>query len=565
MSLNKLILIFILTLCLFSCSNDDNAAPPEQLVTNAELNGILGEKITIEGENFMPNKLQVFFDLEKSQINFLSPELIEITVPRTLKRFNPTLKVINLTTNEDILNETFTLRAPKITGFGENNITFDETLVINGENFDIQEDFVEVYVNDEKAQLIRTNYNQLEVLIPYKITDASLTVKVKSQIQEAISTGQLTLRSPEIKNVTNDIAWLGGNLSISGINFNPVYEFGEVFVNGVKSHFTSQNKSLYIDVPLGPYSDFKITNITYVTAGLTTSFDIDLDIGNVGVMVDLNANLNSEVVVYNNKGYVFTSEKVNSNDDMPTIELHEFSPETEKWVKVENFGFQGYLNAMVFDNDSNIYLYKGIATSVNELTKLNLNTFTETKIDIPFHESLSQSAMFCNDGDLFVLNGMIYENNQSIVSNKKYHYKSDFQQWEEITSNLFNDTVWGKSIERMIFHNGNLYFSRIADNGIYRLNADYSVTLMPGTIMLFSYGTSLIGRRSNIVNERMRLYDIFDVTNGIDLVFGGTYNSAGWFFVINDNIYYHKRGWLYDGKVELATYKLKKELINEIL
>ncbi|KAB1071347.1 hypothetical protein F6U93_01070 [Tamlana haliotis] len=565
MRFNKLLIILMLTLHVFSCSNDDNDTPPEQLVTKVELNGVLGEKISIQGENFEPNKLQVFFDLEKAQINFLSPELIEVIVPRTLERSNPTIKVINLITNKDILNENFTLRAPKISGFGGNQITFNETLVINGENFDIQKDFVEVYVNDEKAQLIHTNYDQLEVLIPHKITEASLTIKVKSQLQEAISTGLLTLRPPEIQNIINDVAWLRGNLTISGINFNPEYEYGEVFVNGVKSHFSSQNTSLFIDVPLGPYSDFKITNITYSTAGLTTSFDLDVDIENVGVMVDLCPNLNGDVVVYNNKGYIFTSKKVNSNDTMQTIEMLEFSPETEKWTKVESFGFQGYINNVVFDNDSNIYLYKGEGTNGNELTKLNLNTFTETKIDIPFHQSLSHSAIFCNDGDLFVLNGMTYENDQSIVSNKKYRYKSDVQQWEEITSNLFSDTVWKKSVVKKIFHNGNLYFSSSANTSIYRLNADYSVTIMPGTNMLFSYGTSLIGRRSNIVNERMRLYNIFDETNGIDLAFGDTYHSAGRFFVINDNIYYHKSGWLYDGKVELATYKLKKELINEIL
>jgi hypothetical protein len=567
MRFNKLLLIIILTLCLISCSKDDTPPPPppEQLVTNAVLEGLLGQPILIQGENFSLEKLQVFFDLERAQINLISPILIEVVVPRTLKRPNPTLKVINLVTNKDILNTTFMLKAPKITKYSDNQITFNETLVIHGENFDVNEDDVVVYINDEKVQLLRSSFDQIEIYIPFNLKDADLKVKVKTQLQEVMSSGQLSLRAPVIEDVQNDMVWLGGNLNISGSNFNPVEKYGEVLVNGVKSHYTAQNSKLSISVPLGPFSEFQITNITYKTAGLVTSYNVPLDIGNVGVMVDLNPNLISDVVVYNGKGYAFSSDYLNSNDTMHTVEMREFSPETETWTKVEGVDFQGYINGVVFDNSNSLYLYKGSDDNKNELTKLNLDTFTETKINIPFHESLSRATMFSIDGDLFVINGWTYENNQSIVSNKRYRYKSDIDQWEEITSDLFTDTFWQESIYNLNFHKGDLYFSRNTDTGIYRLNADFSVTKMPGTIMLFSYGNSIIGRQTNIVNERMRLYNIFDVSNSIELAFGGTYNSAGWFFVLNDTIYYHKRGWLYDGNVELATYKLKKELLHEIL
>src|SRR5690606_32395811 len=234
-----------------------------------------------------PNKLQVFFDLEQAYLTYFSPTEIRLRVPRSLKRYNPVLKVVNLETNENILNTTFTLKTPQINNYGASEITFDEKLIINGENFDVDKSFVEVFINNEKAQILNVNHNTIEILIPYKIFDANLEVKINAQLQSVISTTPLKIKTPIIEaNLTDIIDQYGTRLKVTGLNFNPENQYGEVYLNGVLSDYGSTNSLLDIYVPIGPFTEFKITNITYKTAGLTVSFDVNIDITRPGIMVD---------------------------------------------------------------------------------------------------------------------------------------------------------------------------------------------------------------------------------------------------------------------------------------
>lgn len=563
--LNKTFILFVLFLSIVSTScNKDDEPIPQQEILDYERSGILGGVIVIEGKNMEFNKLQVFFDLQEASIFFVSENQIEVRVPRSIERYNPVLRVINLNTNEDILNESFVLKTPKINSFESNEITFDEKLIIYGENFDDQEEYLEVFVNNEKAQVLNATQDQLEVYIPTKIMNASLDITVKAQLQTTNASPNLTLRHPEISEITNNIAWLGGDLYVNGANFNPKSEYGEVYINGVKSHFSSSNTGLSIDIPYGPYSDFKITNITYKTAGLIHSYDINIEIGDIGIMVDKIHDIASEVIVYKNKGYAITADHTGS---LPKIGLKEFDPVTEKWTKINSFEFEGYLNEIVFDNINSIYFYKGTGTTenINELVKLNLDTFVETTINFPFHKSLLQATFLFHKNDLFVLNGVIYENDQSIDSNKRYQYITEENRWIEITSDLFSGNDWKKGqIQKSIHFNNNLYFSYY-DSTTHKLDDNSLLTqVYGGDNILFAYNQSIIGRRTNIVDQRMLLYNIFDFLNGVELQFGKFGSSVGRFFTINNKIYYHAFAIFYD-EVKLATYRIKKEKLNEIL
>lgn len=232
-------LLFVLSSILTSCSNSEEEI--SQLIIEAQLSGLLGEEITITGENFEPNKLQIFFDLEEAHLTYFSPTEIRFKVPRSLKRYDPMLQIINLETNEDILNAKFTLKTPKVTGYDENEITFDEKLIIHGENFDIDKDYVSVFINDEKAQILSVGHNTIECFIPYKILESNLTVKINSQLQGVISPVALKLKKPiiEILN-TDEVDSFGTILKVTGMNFNPEQQYGEVYLDGVLSTYGGQ-------------------------------------------------------------------------------------------------------------------------------------------------------------------------------------------------------------------------------------------------------------------------------------------------------------------------------------
>ncbi len=561
--MKKLLLIYPIIISLFFVSCSKNSIIPAQDISNYEATGVLGGTIRIEGNNLKQNKVQVFFDQIKAPIYVISESIIIATIPKNLKRYNPTLRVIDLKTNEDILNTGFRLTSPLITRYGNSEITFNEKLTIYGNYFDDDKEAVEVVVNGSRATIITASSNQLEIYIPTNIEDSDLQIKVTAQLQEVTSNLKLSLKKPILESVNNDKAWIRGQLILNGKNFNPNNKFGEIFLNGVKCHFTSQNSKLSISVPYGPFSDFYIKEIVYKTAGLESNLKLNLEIGNLGVLVDTIPHLNSQVFVYNDKAYAFTSAKINSIDEFPTVRLYEFSPITEKWTRIEKFNFKGYLNQVTFDNNHSLYLHKGVAMSVNELTVLSLNDFSEIKISSPFHESLYDSAFFYTNNNLYVLYGKTYENGQTINSNTGYRYIPNENRWEVIDNAKISSEFWRKRVAKSIFHDNHLYVDIY--NETYKINSNLTTEKLNERILLFKYNNTIIGKPTNISTTKIFMYDIFNVQNMVSIPVGSFDRNIGNFFSLKNKIYYHADGGLYNGYIESATFKLKKELLNGIL
>ena len=276
---------FLLLIIVFnSCSDDTDYVPPT--LDNFPTTGLLGQSLLIQVQNIEPNKIQVFFDSEEAEVNYVSDEEIMVVVPRTITTNTPTLKVIDLNENKTILNKTFSLKTPIISSYSIDNVTFNETLTLFGENFDILNEFVSVTVNNKNATIINVTYDKIEIQIPTEITTSDLQVKVRAQLQEVTSTLPLHLKNPLINGIQNTTAWITSQLTVNGQNFNPNYEFGEVYINGIRCYFSSSNNQLSITIPPGPYQDFKITNVTYKTAGLTFSYDCNIPIQNDAILVD---------------------------------------------------------------------------------------------------------------------------------------------------------------------------------------------------------------------------------------------------------------------------------------
>lgn len=296
--------LLFLTFIFSSCSSDSEAS--SSVIIDYPEQGVLGQAITIQ-LNYVPEggNIQVFFDQEETDVNYLSETEISVVVPRSITTNTPQLKIIDLVTNETILNATFSLKTPIINSYSVNEITFNQILSIYGENFDVIEDDIKVYVNNQLADIISANYNEIQLMIPFAISNSNLQIKVVAQRQEVNSNIGLQLSSPVISNVTSPIAWITGQLIVIGSNFNPNDQFGQVFLNGVPCYFTASNTQLSITMPPGPFSDFHVNSITYITAGLTTSYNSNVPIGNDAIMVDYidNTGFQHEIFVHNNMGY----------------------------------------------------------------------------------------------------------------------------------------------------------------------------------------------------------------------------------------------------------------------
>jgi hypothetical protein len=557
---------FVLLSFIFnSCSSSEGPQYVAPTLVNFQETGLLGQPISIEIDNFEVGKLQVFFDLEKAIIEESSEKGITVIVPRTIKRSNPTLKIIDLNENKTIFEKTFLLKKPVISSYSSESITFNETLTVYGKNFDTNKDFISVFINNEKAVIVNNDYNKIEIQIPTKIVKANLEVKVKSQLQETSSSPSLVLKNPIIKSVQNSEAWLGQTIYVDAENINPNQEFGEVYVNGIKSYFSVRDNKLEISMPPGPFKDFVITNITYKTADLTTSFDSNIKILGEYIVVDYieNVNVPFTVFVHNNKAYALKHSISENGESNRNYTLLEFSPNTEKWTELSTFHYYGYIVNAVYDNDDTLYLYKmSVSDQSFSLSKLNLNSFKETQLTLTSNKIVAP-IFFAYQDNLYLLSGLNNNDGQISVRDQKYKYSKNSNSWTTLSSSAFEDLPLvsqysaGGNPCSYIFNDGNIYISYGINFKTYKITPNLSVTAYPYE-HYFEYGNNIFGRYNNFFNY---LYNI--VTNAskpmaLDSLFG----YGGSFFTINNEVYYLKNSSTPYYQNSLYTQKLRKDFLN---
>lgn len=551
----------LLLLVAGSCSSDD---PANVLPTfeNFPDSGLLEQELVIAIENAGTEELEVSFDSNVASLLRISEDSISVTVPRTITRYNPTLRIIDLNTNDTLLQKTFTLKKPEITGYNAEEVTFGESFKISGANFDVRPEFVSVLVNDKVANIINVTHNEIELQLPEAITTAELEIKVKAQLQETTSTLPLRLKSPIITDIESEVAWINGEFVVNGQNFNPDAEFGEVFINGIKCYFTSSLNQLSIDMPPGPYEDFKITNVTYTTAGLTHSLNCDVPVGNDRIMVDYSENAVFEHTIFefNEKAYAFKYELnvLNPSADRD-YKLLAFSPTTEKWTET-NFSYTGMIADAVFDGNHSVYIYK--YNNEGEgfvLTKLNLNTFQETALTLPYHKILGP-ILFAYQDHLYLLSGLNNIDGNVSVREQKYKYDSSTNSWSELPSSAFADLPLGSGKCKYLFHGNNIFISYGISNKSYKITPSLSVSDY-NNVINFDYQNTIIGRQINASNY---LYNIVTGT-AVPVLQDNMFDYGSMFFTVNNEIYYLQRSWTVYYQNTYYTQRLRKEILNGLL
>ncbi len=550
----------ILTLffcCILACQKEDD--PSNASVTSFNESGLLGGTIQIKGSNFEVGMIQVFFDLEQAQVSIVSNTMLEVTVPRTLERFNPVLKVIDLRTNTTVLENNFLLKMPKIISYSNNNVTFGESFTINGENFDVDKSFVKVTVNNIPATLLESQYDHLVINIPTDIDNHELEIKVTAQLQEIISGIPLSLKNPVINEVVQDEIYIGGTLEVSGANFNPDYKKGKVFINDIPTYFTSKNDKLFIEVPAGPYSDFKFNNIRYETAGLSVSFNCDVVIKDNSIMVDANDFGPNLIFIHNNAAYSFM---LTATEPVNHYVLKKFESTDEKWRQVSNFEFEGYLNDVVYDEEDTAYLsLRDESGNPMRLVAFNMNSFTETTLPLPSSSEIIYPILFTLQQNLYFVSGLYYNNGNPYVSHDKFKFSKTTGQWETLPESIFSElplvSIYGGGAATSFFDDGKRYINYGNYDKTFVINPDLSVTILNRQIF-FIYQNAILGGRYTYTDT---LYNMI-TQQGMNIVYG---NFRYWvynFFVLNNEVYFHGSR---NNVINTTTNRLKKEILNEIL
>ncbi|MCF6133169.1 IPT/TIG domain-containing protein [Flavobacterium wongokense] len=548
-------------LMLQSCSTDDGMATT--VVTYPET-GLLGKEVTIELNYVHFGDLQVFFDLEEAQVTYVSHTEIKAVIPRTITNHTPRLKIIDLVTNETILDETISLKTPVINGYSQNQVSYNTVFSIYGENFDELSNDVKVYANNQPAQIISTNYNEIQVMLPTNITSSNIQIKVNAQRQDVVSTIGLQLRNPVISAVASPTAWIRGQLVVTGDNFNPNYEYGEVWVNGVQCYFSASTNQLSIDMPPGPFSDFQVTNITYKTAGLTANFNTNVPIGNDAIMVDHSAAAFNKIFVHNNKAYALTTFSSSPFGGNADYVLMEFSPVTEKWTQLSSFSYNGRIDDAVYDGSNSLYIYKASSTGTFALTKLDMNSFAQSSITLPDNK-IRWPILFAYDSHLYLLSGLDDHNGTVVTSRtEKYSYSEATNSWTLLSSSAFPGMPLvdpqGSGSCQYLHHGNNIYLSYGINFKTYKITPSLGVTEYNYSLMC-GYQNAVIGRYGNLTSPY--LYNI--ATNASMNPQQDLIGWSGSFFTINNQVYYIKNSWTEYYQNTYYTQKLRSSILNGLL
>jgi hypothetical protein len=182
-----------------------------------------------------------------------------------------------------------------------------------------------------------------------------------------------------------------------------------------------------------------------------------------------------------------------------------------------------------------------------------LNTLTEETVPLPFADNRQLTFMVHFQEKFYVLGGEAIDEDYNI-NDVADHWMLDetTDTWSELDSGPVFDHFSNRNngFWSGFLHNGALYM--YFDNTTHRLNPDMSLETLGGEIYMV-YKNTLIS--PNNYRGGFRDYEADYLVPGVEHNLGFAYELRH-FFVLGEEVYFKK---------DEATYKLKKEILNEIL
>ena len=221
--------------------------------------------------------------------------------------------------------------------------------------------------------------------------------------------------------------------------------------------------------------------------------------------------------------------------------------------EVPGSSYLGYMDNVVYNNNGFLYTYKNMDNGTRVLSRVDLTTLTEEVIPLPFTDNRQLTFMVHFQGKFYVLNGEAIDENHNIYDvDDDWQFDETTETWSKLDSGLMVDNFKNRNTgywEGFLF-NGALYMNY--DNASHRLNPDLSLEALGGEIYM-TYQNTLISPNNSRGGFRdfEADYSIPGVEHNL-----GFAHELGHFFELNNEIYFRK---------DEATYKLKKEILNEIL
>lgn len=408
----------------------DGCVSPE--ITSLSNNyGHIADTLTIHGHFFKDPNYQTFvlFSDVKASILLVNDSMIQCTVPSYIKTVSSVIKVqIN---NRIGRYESFTLYKPSLITIDPLVSLIGDTITISGDHFDISSYRNNVFFNDIKATVIKSQRQELKVIVPSNIELPRFRIRVNTQLQDVISNQTFTLAPPEIDLITPLTATFRNELTITGRNFDFEISRNKVFFGDVQAQITYANRNMIkVIIPDDLKKSLETISVSAQVQQITHNklFQLlqpQIKIVPQSAYTDENItiegnyfhpNRNKNTVTFENvDATILSGDKEKLTVQVPRgpyprrkatvkIQLLDMVVEhdldltiLDKWIMVSNdlpFSFYRAVNgAVVGNNEAYIITGTGQYTDTNfYLWKFNSENFSWTKYTLPFQPRFSASA-----------------------------------------------------------------------------------------------------------------------------------------------------------------------------
>jgi hypothetical protein len=169
--------------------------------------------------------------------------------------------------------------SPEVTSVSPREVTFNDTLHIEGNHFSLSRGYNIVKMGESYLQVLSADKTHLtaRVLQSIETVESELTVTVDG---EQVSCGTITLKAPEVQSVSPSLLTDPQQLPVTlkGENFHPVAEKNQVLIGGeVAEVVSASHEELVVEFP--------VALLPEDTSGFSATYDVEVTIiGQTGVL-----------------------------------------------------------------------------------------------------------------------------------------------------------------------------------------------------------------------------------------------------------------------------------------
>ncbi|PRX48093.1 IPT/TIG domain-containing protein [Salegentibacter salegens] len=203
----------------------------------------IADTLEIYGHYFKDENHETNVELNNrnGQIISLNDSIIKFRIPASISNVINDVRV-RIDNRADVYSS-FTLFAPTIETINPIVALIGDTLLIEGNHFDIANSRNKVFFGDQQSTVIESDREHIKVVVPKTIESISESILLNTQLQDVSYPTSFQLAAPEINSVSPLNATFRDEITITGNNFDYELSRNKVYFGNIEATITYADKN----------------------------------------------------------------------------------------------------------------------------------------------------------------------------------------------------------------------------------------------------------------------------------------------------------------------------------